>query len=213
MRAADRPDAPGTAGVAGAASAGLSARIGLRLRELRASRGLSLSELARRSGVGKATLSGLESGTRNPTLETLYALTTALGLPLSAVLQDSGRAAGPEVSGRAAGPEVSGRTAGPEVSGRVLDAVLLERFEDAAAVSETYRVRIRPGGVQRSAAHPPGTVEHLVVLSGTALVGAESSPVPVAAGGHHTWAADVPHRYEAVGAGVEAVLVIRHPHG
>ncbi|MFB7949388.1 helix-turn-helix domain-containing protein [Kitasatospora phosalacinea] len=197
MRATDRPDAPGTAGASSTTSAGLSARIGLRLRELRASRGISLSELARRSGVGKATLSGLESGTRNPTLETLYALTTALGLPLSAVLQDSGRTAGPEAG----------------VSGRVLDAVLLERFEDAAAVSETYRVRIRPGGVQRSAAHPPGTVEHLVVLSGTALVGAESSPVPVAAGGHHTWAADVPHRYEAVGAGVEALLVIRHPHG
>ncbi|MFD7730945.1 helix-turn-helix domain-containing protein [Kitasatospora phosalacinea] len=197
MRATDRPDAPGTAEASSTTSAGLSARIGLRLRELRASRGLSLSELARRSGVGKATLSGLESGTRNPTLETLYALTTALGLPLSAVLQDSGGTAGPEVG----------------VSGRVLDAVLLERFEDAAAVSETYRVRIRPGGVQRSAAHPAGTVEHLVVLSGTALVGAESSPVPVAAGGHHTWAADVPHRYEAVGAGVEAVLVIRHPHG
>ncbi|MFE1316092.1 helix-turn-helix domain-containing protein [Kitasatospora phosalacinea] len=197
MRATDRPDAPGSAVASGTTGAGLSARIGLRLRELRTSRGLSLSEVARRSGVGKATLSGLEAGTRNPTLETLYALTTALGLPLSAVLQDSGRAAGPEAG----------------VSGRVLDAVLLERFEDAAAVSETYRVRIRPGGVQRSAAHPPGTVEHLVVLSGTALVGAESSPVPVAAGGHHTWAADVPHRYEAVGAGVEAVLVIRHPHG
>ncbi|QKW24062.1 helix-turn-helix domain-containing protein [Kitasatospora sp. NA04385] len=178
--------------------------MGLRLRELRAARGLSLSELARRSGVGKATLSGLESGSRNPTLETLYALTTALGLPLSAALQ------APEQAVREA---ATGRALGPEVSGRVLDAVLLERFEDAAAVSETYRIRIRPGGVRRSAAHPPGTVEHLVVLSGTALVGTEESPVAVAPGGHHTWAADVPHRYEALERDVEAVLVVRHPHG
>ncbi|MFF4344176.1 helix-turn-helix domain-containing protein [Kitasatospora sp. NPDC001540] len=200
MRATDGPDAAGTARAADPTSAELSARIGLRLRELRASRGLSLSELARRSGVGKATLSGLEAGTRNPTLETLYALTTALGLPLSDVLPGPSRAALRDV-------------AGPGVSGRVLDAVLLERFEDAAAVSETYRIRIRPSGVQRSAAHPPGTVEHLVVLSGTALVGAEAAPATVAAGGHHTWAADVPHRYEAVGADVEAVLVIRYPHG
>ncbi|MFJ5881679.1 helix-turn-helix domain-containing protein [Kitasatospora cineracea] len=171
---------------------------------MRAARGLSLSELARRSGVGKATLSGLEAGTRNPTLETLYALTTALGLPLSAALPV------PEPPAGEAGGEAGGEAA---VSGRVLDAVLLERFEDAAAVSETYRVRIRPGGVQRSAAHPPGTVEHLVVLAGTALVGAGEDLVEVGPGGHHTWAADVPHRYRAAARQeVAAVLVVRHPH-
>ncbi|ROR46001.1 helix-turn-helix domain-containing protein [Kitasatospora cineracea] len=191
MRATDQPIS---------ASAGLSAGIGLRLRELRAARGLSLSELARRSGVGKATLSGLEAGTRNPTLETLYALTTALGLPLSAALP------APEPPAGEAGGEAA-------VSGRVLDAVLLERFEDAAAVSETYRIRIRPGGVQRSAAHPPGTVEHLVVLAGTALVGAGADLVEVGPGGHHSWAADVPHRYRAAARQeVAAVLVVRHPH-
>ncbi|WP_282204809.1 helix-turn-helix domain-containing protein [Kitasatospora fiedleri] len=195
MRATDQP---------ASASADLSARIGLRLRELRTARGLSLSELARRAGLGKATLSGLEAGTRNPTLETLYALTTALGLPLSAALQ------APEQAAREA---ATGRALNAEVSGRVLDAVLLERFEDAAAVSETYRIRIRPGGVRRSAPHPPGTVEHLVVLTGTALVGTEASPATVVPGGHHSWAADVPHRYEAVAQEVEAVLVVRHPHG
>ncbi|MFC8717702.1 helix-turn-helix domain-containing protein [Kitasatospora sp. NPDC057198] len=184
MRATDQP---------AQSSSELSARIGLRLRELRTARGLSLSELARHSGVGKATLSGLESGSRNPTLETLYALTTALGLPLSTALQEPER--------------------GARFSGQVLDAVLLDRSEDAAAVSETYRIRIRPGGVRRSAAHPPGTVEHLVVLSGTALVGAAASPVTVTAGGHHTWAADLPHCYEAVAQDVEAVLVVRYPHG
>ncbi|MGW4809146.1 helix-turn-helix domain-containing protein [Kitasatospora sp. NPDC004272] len=183
MRAPDQP-AP--------TSRELSARIGLRLRELRTTRGLSLSELARLSGVGKATLSGLESGSRNPTLETLYALTTALGLPLSTALQEPER--------------------GPGISGQLLDAVLLEQYEDAAAVWETYRIRIRPGGVRQSAAHPAGTVEHLIVLSGTALVGPAMSLVTVTAGGHHTWAADVPHCYQAVGQDVEAVLVVRHPH-
>ncbi|MGW4379468.1 helix-turn-helix domain-containing protein [Kitasatospora sp. NPDC004531] len=187
MQAADQPVSP---------SADLAARIGLRLRELRTASGLSLSELARRSGVGKATLSGLEAGSRNPTLETLYALTTTLGLPLSAALRE------PEAAGRDA---ALGRSAA--VSGRVLDAVLLERFEDAAAVTETYRIRIRPGAVQRSAAHTPGTVEHLLVLSGTA----EAGGATVGPGGHHSWAADVPHSYEAVAEKVEAVLIVRHP--
>lgn len=64
----------------------LAQEVGERLRRLRQDGGLSLSELARRSGVGKGTLSELETGQRNPTLETLYALTTALKVPLSTVV-------------------------------------------------------------------------------------------------------------------------------
>lgn len=52
--------------------------IGRRIRRLREERGISLSALARAAGVGKATLSGLENGTRNPTLETLWAITAEL---------------------------------------------------------------------------------------------------------------------------------------
>ncbi|MGI5347163.1 helix-turn-helix domain-containing protein [Streptomyces sp. CA-250714] len=39
-------------------------------RRARAQRRLSISELARRSKIGKATLSQLESGAGNPTIET-----------------------------------------------------------------------------------------------------------------------------------------------
>ena len=65
--------------------------VGRRLRELREARGLTLSELARVAGVGKATLSGLENGTRDPRLETLYAIAAALGVPMSALTLDRGR--------------------------------------------------------------------------------------------------------------------------
>src|SRR5918995_6173421 len=60
-------------GVAGPALTDGAEDVGQRVRELRERRGLSLSELARRAAVGKATLSGLEAGTRNPPLETLQA--------------------------------------------------------------------------------------------------------------------------------------------
>src|SRR6516225_6539989 len=53
------------------------------LRRERARAGLSLTEVARRAGVAKSTLSQLESGTGNPSLETLWALAHALGVPLS----------------------------------------------------------------------------------------------------------------------------------
>jgi quercetin dioxygenase-like cupin family protein/DNA-binding XRE family transcriptional regulator len=51
----------------------LAAAIGERLRAARDARGLTLSALAGRAGVGKGSLSEIEHGIRNPTLSTLYA--------------------------------------------------------------------------------------------------------------------------------------------
>ncbi len=172
--------------------------VGRALRTLRDAAGLTLSELARQSGVGKATLSELEAGRRNPTLETLYALTTALGVPLSAVLQPPGT------------QSPRGKESAP-VSGVSVDAVLMTRFGAAAVTTELYRMTIRPGQVQRSAAHAPGTVEHLVVLAGVAVVGAEGRTRTVQSGHSFTWAADVPHTYAARGPEpVDAVLVMTY---
>src|SRR5689334_25204189 len=53
------------------------------LRGERARTGLSLTELARRAGVAKSTLSQLESGAGNPSVETLWALSVALDVPFS----------------------------------------------------------------------------------------------------------------------------------
>ena len=49
--------------------------------------GLSLAEVARRAGVAKSTLSQLESGTGNPSLETLWALSVALDVPFGQLVQ------------------------------------------------------------------------------------------------------------------------------
>ncbi|MFD3874495.1 helix-turn-helix domain-containing protein [Streptomyces sp. NPDC058623] len=152
---------------------------------------MSLSELARRSKVGKGTLSELESGRRNPTLETLYALTTALKVPLSTALHDLASPA--------------------KISGHAVDAVLIERFEAEAAVTETYRVRIRSGTTQESAAHSPGTTEHIFVLAGIARVGGLADPALIGPGKHGSWAADVPHLYQAPEGDVEALLIVRYP--
>jgi len=52
----------------------------LRIRQLRERKGVSLRELARRSGVGAATLSRIESGEANPRLSTLLQLADVLGV-------------------------------------------------------------------------------------------------------------------------------------
>src|SRR5450631_943015 len=57
------------------------------LRRERARTGMSLTEVARRAGIAKSTLSQLESGTGNPSVETLWALSVALDVPFSRLVE------------------------------------------------------------------------------------------------------------------------------
>ena len=185
-------------------------RIGRRVTELRRERGLSLSELAARAGIGKATLSGVEAGTRNPTLETLYAITGQLGLPLAAVLAEPAaeRAADPAHPGTdRAGAREPGFA---DVHGDAVTAHLHAVFEEPTATFEFYRLRIRPGRRQTSPAHSPGTTEHLSVFTGRGLAGPADAPLPLVPGGYATWQADRPHVFEATEE-VVAALMIRSP--
>jgi DNA-binding XRE family transcriptional regulator len=52
----------------------------VKLRQMRESRGLSLTDVSERSGMTRAAISKLENGwNANPTLDTLYRYATALG--------------------------------------------------------------------------------------------------------------------------------------
>ena len=66
--------APGPAASSASAGTPLSRALGENVRRLRLERGLSVVELAARSGVARATLTQLESGRGNPTIETIAAL-------------------------------------------------------------------------------------------------------------------------------------------
>jgi transcriptional regulator with XRE-family HTH domain len=176
----------------------LAATVGARVRDLREDRGLSLSELAARAGVGKGTLSEVETGRRNPTIETLFALTTVLGVPISAVLPAG---------------EVSQRPAEP-LRGEAIEAVLVDRFVDSVATTELYRITIPAGRHQDSAPHAPGVTEHWIVYAGTVLMGPHDELVRVGPNETATFTADVPHSYDAEGgADVAATLVVRYPSG
>jgi len=56
------------------------------VRRERIARELSLSELARRTGIAKATLSAIERAQANPRLDTLTAIAAALGVELVALV-------------------------------------------------------------------------------------------------------------------------------
>src|SRR3546814_16886173 len=62
-------------------------QVGARLRDVRRERGLTLDELASRSGLSMSTLSRLESGKRQASLALLLPLTRTLGISIDAPVQ------------------------------------------------------------------------------------------------------------------------------
>lgn len=166
--------------------------VGDRLRRLRQASGVSLSELAKRVGIGKAALSGVETGTSSPTLETLWAITAQLGVPIGTILDPP-----PE-------PQI--------MRGTAMEAELLEVFEDDRVTYELYRVRVPPGLTQTSPAHHEGVTEHVTVFSGTLSAGPIKEPLTARPGEHISWRSDVPHGYRAHGPDiVRATLLMRYP--
>lgn len=170
------------------------------LRRERARVGLTLSEVAHRAGIAKSTLSHLESGTGNPSLETLWALCTALDVPFSRLI-DPPR---PRVQLIRAGE-------GPAVSSAQADyhATLLGACPPGAR-RDIYRVAAEPGHQRTSDPHLPGVVEHVVLSAGRALVGLAEDPVELHPGDAVTYPADVEHVFRALEPGTWAVLVSEH---
>ena len=121
------------------------------LRALREKAGISLSELARRSGIAKGTLSQLESRPGNPTIETVFSLSNALGIPVSSLLTER---TDPDVM-------LVHSTDLDVLSSNAVDLRMLRRMDVTDRVLELYDQRVRPGERQHSDGHPGR--EHVVV--------------------------------------------------
>ncbi len=170
------------------------------LRRERHRSGLSLTEVARRAGIAKSTLSQLESGTGNPSIETLWAICVALDAPFSRLL-DPPR---PRI-------EVIRAGEGPTVAALRADyqATLLAACPPNAR-RDVYRITAEPGPGRMSDPHMLGVVEHVVVSAGRALVGLADSPAELAPGDYIRYPADVPHLFQALEPGTHGVLVSEH---
>jgi transcriptional regulator with XRE-family HTH domain len=65
----------------------ISVDVGVRLRQLRELRGYSIRELARRSSISANALSLIERGRTSPSVSTLYKVSDALEVPITALFQ------------------------------------------------------------------------------------------------------------------------------
>lgn len=174
--------------------------VGANIRRLRERAGWSLGELARRSDVGKSTLSQLESGQGNPGVETLVSISAAFGIPFGDLVV----AARPEIDVLVAddGPLI-------ESSDHLFRARLLQST-GRRGVAELYAYTLRPGGVYEAEPHPRGVVETIVCLTGRVRAGPPPG-VELCPGDRATFPADQPHEYESLDGEATLVGLLDYP--
>lgn len=179
----------------------LRSRIARSLRREREAHGISVSELARRAGVSKATVSQLEGGAGNPSVETLWALGDALGVPFATLVD---RPTGGPTLIRAADLA----TGAPQVpaADAPYSATLLSASPPGAR-RDLYVIRAEPGAPRQSHPHLQGTTEHVVLLSGEARIGPTNAAEVLSPGDYISYPGDAPHVFEALAAGTAAVLI------
>jgi transcriptional regulator with XRE-family HTH domain len=170
------------------------------LRRERERAGLSLTELARRARVAKSTLSQLESGNGNPSVETLWALAVALDVPFSRVVDPQPHPVRVIRSGR--GPAI--RSAEAPYSATMLSTC------PPGARRDLHVIALEPGAARVAEPHLPGTLEHLVITSGRVRCGPVDEQVELDVGDYACFPGDLPHSYSALAPGSAAVLVMEY---
>jgi len=170
------------------------------LRRERTRAGLSLSELAKRAGIAKSTLSQLEAVSGNPSMETIWALAVALGVPFSTLVEPPAPAV--QVIRAGAGPTVHSEQSS-------YTATLLSAGPPGVR-RDIYYVWLEPGTVRDSQPHIPGTMEHIVVGAGRVKAGPLGEQTELGPGDYMAYRGDVPHAYEALAPGTMFVLVMQH---
>ena len=182
-----------------------SDRLGGRVRELRRGRGLTLEELAGRSGVSRAMISKLERGEKNPTLVVAARLAEGLGVTLS-------RLAGTEEKREVIIVPRENRLVMRDPETGFERQLLSPTF--AGQGVEFVRNVIPPGGT--SGEFPPhrkGVTEHIVVEDGemSATLGGEK--YRLRRGDALFFEADIPHRLDNTGSGECSYYLVIDPSG
>ncbi len=181
-----------------APTADLAPVVGQNLRRLRVKRELSLEKLSRLSGVSRAMLGQVELGQSAPTINVLWKISTALGVPFSALI-GSKQTGGVTVLRSEQAKVLSSH------DGRFRSRALFP-FDEPRRV-EFYELRLAPRAEEKAEPHAPGTVENLVVSAGAVEVEVDGQRQALRAGDAIVFEADSAHVYRNAGEG-EAVLYL-----
>jgi transcriptional regulator with XRE-family HTH domain len=166
----------------------LNQRLGRRVRARRVERGDSLGDLARASGLSKTILSKIESGDGNPSVETLWRLSQALGVALGTLVEVEDEAPRTRLIPRRSGAALA---ADSGMASWMIHA--------GSGRTELHELSLPAGASHRSGAHLPGTEEVVLCLSGRVEAGLDGEAAELEPGDAVWFVADGPHAYRALG--------------
>jgi len=168
-------------------AAEVARRVADGLKRFRKARGLSLDDLASKSGVSRAALSQIEGTRTNPTLSVLWKVAVGLDVAFHELLGTTEEGGARILRAGDSPPLKSG-------DGR-MESRLLSPGGSSPDL-EIYELRFLPKAVHRSEPHGRGTMETLVVMTGALRLQVQDSEYELLPGDTIFFKADVPHVYE-----------------
>jgi transcriptional regulator with XRE-family HTH domain len=165
------------------------------LRRLRIARHLSLSQLAQSTSLSKATLSGIENGHGNPTIETLTVLAGALRIPVAELLQDP---PAQEVRVMRVSEARPWPTDGPGQRP-------LEGTGNLRGSLEIVELALPPHNLHEPKPRTNESRDGVFVLQGKLIAGPAERITELATGDYASFPTDIPHVYESGRTATRAV--------
>ncbi len=164
--------------------------VGQNIKRLRSRRNLSLEGLAKLSGVSRAMLGQIETGRSVPTINVVWKIACAFGVPFSTLISTPNAEAIRVIPAKEAKVLTS---ASGEFSTRALFPF------DGERRTEFYELRLKGHGVDDAEPHALGTTENLVVVRGKLDMEIAGQHRELAAGDAILFLADQPHVYRNPG--------------
>ncbi|TQM09603.1 helix-turn-helix domain-containing protein [Pseudonocardia kunmingensis] len=159
--------------------------VGIRIRELRSDRGMTLTGLARSTGLSAGLISQVERGLTDPSLETLRRIARVLDVPLFSLFRDAEPDSDAVVVRRDRRMQVSSPHGG----------ISYQRLSPGSGKLELLEGTLEPGAASSAKPWSHPSEECVTVLSGQLLVEIGSARHDLETGDSCYFDSRSPHRY------------------
>jgi XRE family transcriptional regulator, regulator of sulfur utilization len=132
---------------------------------------MTVSALADHAGVAKSTVSLIERGQGNPSIDTVWSLASALGVPFASLFHDEPPTGDVAVVREDDVAVVAVDQAGLDMDGLVIRHMLTRT---GGALIEIYTLVLEEGAERHANAHVKGLFEHITVATGTVEISTDS---------------------------------------
>ncbi|MCJ8344146.1 helix-turn-helix domain-containing protein [bacterium] len=161
-------------------------RLAKNIENFRKQKSLSQNEIAKLANIPRTTWTHLESGTANPSLDTLIKVSNALQISLDELISEPSK-------GEYQLFKAEEMTSSLKSSGAVEVFKLLPK---AIAGVQLERFEMQTGALLKGIPHQKGSVEYLVCIQGSITIHVAGSPFHLEKGDVFVFEGDQPHSYK-----------------